>query len=189
MFFVQPSLLASMWSLWEKECVSHSLMHACSHIHLSLHLWACTNTHLHAHKKTGEQHIGRRLKHTHAPLHTPQDQESDPLAMDPLDLIDGDAENDRVDEQAQQEEEDSTMMNTGMTRSDLKQVGGVRVCVCGGGGCLLACMCHACGYSHVPITDVVLRLRTARISDFVVSSCFVGIYSLPLCLCAGIHEL
>ncbi|KAF5840458.1 chloroplast poly protein of elongation factor Ts precursor [Dunaliella salina] len=51
------------------------------------------------------------------------DEEGDPLAMDPLDLIDDEEEEDEVDETAVQEEEDNSLFDigTGMSRSDLKR--------------------------------------------------------------------
>lgn len=52
-------------------------------------------------------------------------EEGDPLAMDPLDLIDDEQGEDDVDEVAQLEEEDNSMFDigTGMSRSDVKKVG------------------------------------------------------------------
>uniref|UniRef100_A0A7S3VHI6 S1 motif domain-containing protein n=1 Tax=Dunaliella tertiolecta TaxID=3047 RepID=A0A7S3VHI6_DUNTE len=51
------------------------------------------------------------------------DEEGDPLALDPLDLIDDEQANDDVDEVAMQEEEDNSLFDigTGMSRSDLKR--------------------------------------------------------------------
>jgi len=51
-------------------------------------------------------------------------EEGDPLAIDPLDLIDDEQGDDDVDELAQLEEEDNSMFDigTGMSRSDVKKV-------------------------------------------------------------------
>ena len=70
-------------------------------------------------------------KTTHAHALVVQ-EEGDPLAMDPLEMMDDEQVEDEVDEQTAQEEEDSSLfdMGSGMSRSDVKQVCCVCVCVC-----------------------------------------------------------